>query len=110
MASISQTIFSDAFSWIKKKSILIKISLTFVPRGPLDNNPVDNGLAPNGQQAIIWTNAYLFHWRIYAAQGGNDLIHECQNAIPAGICGYTLIVIVYHQYGTPYCALRRSLG
>ena len=31
----SQTIFSNVFLWIKK----IKISLKFVPKGPLDNNP-----------------------------------------------------------------------
>ena len=29
---------------------------------------LDNGLAR--RQAIIWTNADLIHWRIYAALGG----------------------------------------
>ena len=38
MGAISQTIFSDAFSWIKK-CILIKISLKFVPKGAIDNDP-----------------------------------------------------------------------
>ena len=39
MATISQTMFSDAFcEW--KFCILIEISLRFVPVGPLDNNPV----------------------------------------------------------------------
>ena len=28
---------------------------------------LDNGLAPNRRQAIIWTNADPIHWRIYAA-------------------------------------------
>ena len=28
---------------------------------------LDNGLAPNRRQAIIWTNGDLIHWRIYAA-------------------------------------------
>ena len=37
MAAFSQTIFSDAFLWMK--SILIKISLKFVPKGQIDNNP-----------------------------------------------------------------------
>ena len=35
--------------------ILVKISLKFVPKGPIDNNPgigLDNGLAPNRRQAI----------------------------------------------------------
>ena len=39
MAVISQTIFSSAFSWMKSLYILIKISLKFVRKGPIDNNP-----------------------------------------------------------------------
>ena len=39
MAAISQAIFSDEFSWMKQKCILIKISMKFVPNGPIDNNP-----------------------------------------------------------------------
>ena len=38
MAAIWQMIFSDAFSRIKFY-ILIKISLKFVPKGPIDNKP-----------------------------------------------------------------------
>ena len=38
MAAILQTIFSDAFSWMKSFCILIKISLKFVPKGLIDNN------------------------------------------------------------------------
>ena len=34
---------------------------------------LDNGLAPNRRQAIIWTNADPIHWRIYAALGGDEL-------------------------------------
>ena len=40
--------------------ISIKISLIFVPKGPINNNPAlvsDNDLAPVRRQAIIWTNA-----------------------------------------------------
>ena len=37
---------------------------------------LDNGLAPNRRQAIIWTNADPIHWRIYAALGGDELTHE----------------------------------
>ena len=51
-------------------SISIKISLKFVPRGPI-NNPntdSDNGLAPTRWQAIIWTK-----WCIYASLGFNEL-------------------------------------
>ena len=36
MAAISQTIYSNAFLWMKNL-VLIQISLTFVPKGPFDN-------------------------------------------------------------------------
>ena len=36
---------------------------------------LDNGLAPDRRQAIIWTNADPIHWRIYAALGGDKLSH-----------------------------------
>ena len=48
------------------------MSLKFDPKGLIDNNPafeLDNDLAPNRRQAIIWTNTDPIHWRIYAAQG-----------------------------------------
>ena len=31
-----------------------------------------NGLAPNRQQVIIWTNADSIHWHIYASLGGDE--------------------------------------
>ena len=37
---------------------------------------LDNGLAPNRRQAIIWTNADPVHLRIHAAQGRDELIHS----------------------------------
>ena len=39
MAAISQTIFSDAFPWMKCFSILIKKSLKFVHKVLINNNP-----------------------------------------------------------------------
>ena len=40
--------------------ILNKISLKYVPGGPVDNKYArigsDNGLAPTGRQTILWTN------------------------------------------------------
>ena len=39
MAAISRTKSSDAFSLMKKFCIFIKISLKFVPKGPIDNSP-----------------------------------------------------------------------
>ena len=34
---------------------------------------LDNGLAPNRRQAIIWTNGGLGYWRIYTSLGLNEL-------------------------------------
>ena len=61
----------------EKFYFLIKISLTFVPKGPIDNEPArigsNNGLAPNRRQAIVWTNAEPNQWHIHAALGGDEL-------------------------------------
>ena len=65
--------FSDAFSGMKRS--LTKISLKFVPKGSIDNNPAlvqVKALAPNRRQAIIWTNADPVHWCIYAALGRDE--------------------------------------
>ena len=34
---------------------------------------LDNGLAPNMRQAIMWSNAHPIHWRIHAALEGDEL-------------------------------------
>ena len=33
----------------------------------------DNGLSPNRQQAIIWTNEGLVYWPMYVSLGLNEL-------------------------------------
>ena len=38
---------------------------------------LDNGLAPNRRQAIIWTNADPIDWRMYAALGRDELTWIC---------------------------------
>ena len=38
MAAFSQTIYSDALSWMKSFFILVNVSLKFVPKDPIDNN------------------------------------------------------------------------
>ena len=60
----------------EKFCILIKISLKFVPKGPIDYNPalVDNDLVLNRQQAIISTNAHPIHWCTYPVPGGEELM------------------------------------
>ena len=53
----------DIFKWIflnENVYILIRISLKFVPKVPINNIPADNGLAPARRQAIIWTNYGYF--------------------------------------------------
>ena len=37
---------------------------------------LDNGLAPNRQQAIIWTNSDQTNWRVYAVLGGISM-NQC---------------------------------
>ena len=56
--------------------IWIQISLKFVPEGPIDNNPADNGLAPNRRQTIMWNNADLILWGIYAALGCDEWTYK----------------------------------
>ena len=48
----------------EKFCILIKITLKFIPRDSIDNNPAfcsGSGLAPNRRQAAIWTSADPIH-------------------------------------------------
>ena len=72
---------NDIFKCIfvnEKFCILIKISLTFVPKWSnwqSSSIGLDNGLAPNRRQAIIWTNADPINWRIYATLKGGELTH-----------------------------------
>ena len=77
MVAISQTTFQMYFHELKALYLMI-ISQKFVPKGSIHNKSVvigsDNGLAPNRQQAIIWTNVGPVHWRMYGALGGDELI------------------------------------
>ena len=45
-----------------------------VPNWQQHSVDLDNGLALNRQQAVIWTNAVPIHWRIYTALSGDELI------------------------------------
>ena len=73
---ISRTIFLDAFRewkvfflfWVKFHwSPFLWVTLTITQRF------LDNGLAPNRRQDIIWTYADLIHWCMYVVQGGDEL-------------------------------------
>ena len=49
--------------------IPVKISLKFVPKGLIDNNPSLVQIMTRRQE-IIWTNADLIHWCIYTGHWG----------------------------------------
>ena len=55
----------------EKFCILIKISLKFVLKGPVDKKSIglENVLVPTRQQAIIWTKANLIPWHICGTRG-----------------------------------------
>ena len=60
----------ECFIWIQiSLKLFLGVQLT------IGQHASGNGLAPNRRQAIIWTNADSIHWRIYAALGGNEVIH-----------------------------------
>ena len=69
----------DIFRYIfmsEKFCYLIKILLKFVSESVMDywlSIGLDNGLAPNRQQAVIWTNSDPVHRHIYSALGGDVL-------------------------------------
>ena len=73
MAAISQTILSDGFSWMKNFVFWLKFNWNLFLRVQLTINQhcLDNGLALNRRQAIMWTNVVPIHWCIYAALGGD---------------------------------------
>ena len=56
MAVIFQTTFSNNFSWIINAWISIKISLKFVPKGPIDNIPAL-------VQIMAWHRQVTSHYR-----------------------------------------------
>ena len=70
IAAISQKTFSSAFSWMKSFVLWLKFHWSLFQWFQLTINQH----WPNRQQAIIWTNADLFHWCIFAALEGDELI------------------------------------
>ena len=64
MATISQTIFSDAFSWTKSFVFWLKFHWSLLLRVQMTINKHYR------RQAIIWTNAEPIHWRIRGSGGG----------------------------------------
>ena len=70
MAAIFQTIFSNAFTWMEIYEIWLKISLRFVPKGPINNIPAliqviawrQPGNKPLSDSMMVkFINAYMLH-------------------------------------------------
>ena len=62
-------------NWCNKNChILIPLSLKLFSKAPINHIFSDNGLAPNRQQAIIWTNDGRVYWCIYVSPDLNWLL------------------------------------
>ena len=49
---------------------------------------LDNGLAPNRRQAIVWTNATPILWHIYTALEEDELSRKQQTLLYVFVMGY----------------------
>ena len=90
MATISQIIFPDVFSWMKSFVFSLKFywSLFLRVQLTITQHCLDHGLVPNRQQAIIWTNADMIYWRIYVALGGDELSKFTAAHLKIGHCRF----------------------
>ena len=71
-AAILQTIFSDAFSWMKNFVFWLKVHWSLLPGVQFTiylGIGLNNSLTPNRRQAIIWINADPIHWCICGTWG-----------------------------------------
>ena len=75
MAAIIQMTFSNAFLWWKCMNFDYNFTEVCSQGSSLQYSIIglDNGLAPNRRQAIIWTNDGLCFCHIYASLGLNEL-------------------------------------
>ena len=73
---ISQTIFSNAFSWMStfnfRKMFLWNVFLAVGSNRQYATIGLDKGLTPNWWHHCIWINDGLVYWRIYASLGLNE--------------------------------------
>ena len=59
MGAISQTSFSNAYSWKKKARTYIIISYEFVPKGPVNNIPALVATKPSSEPMIIILSMHI---------------------------------------------------
>ena len=103
---IFKCIFLNENVWI-----LIKISLKFLPKCPINNIPslvqIMAWHHPSRWQAIIWTNDGIVYWHIYALLGLNELrygetIQKCKyvfhNSQTNSTQQKSYILIIFHRY------------
>ena len=73
MAAFSQTIFSGIYSWMKSFVFWLRYHWSLFLRAL-------STIIQHWHQAIIWTNADLIHWCLYAALGREELISVSKDA------------------------------
>ena len=54
---------------------------------------LDNGMAPNRRQTIIWINVVPIHWRIYAGGGGGGAV-GCGGVVVVVVVRWVVVVVV----------------
>ena len=102
-AKFFKSIFPNENVWI-----LIKISLKFVPKGPL-NNILALVQIMAWRQAIIWTNDAQVYWCIYASldldmlknQGWDKLTMFCKQHLQMLFLGwkYCILILISQKFG-----------
>ena len=78
----------------EKFCISIEISQDFIPKGPVDNLAALVQVIAwrrTGDKPLPEPRLTLIHWYIYAALGGDELIHNMHKACPAIRDWYTCI-------------------
>ena len=91
MAAVSQTTLSNIYSWMQI-IISIKISLKFVPKGPINNIPALVQMMAWRHYLNQWC---LVYWHMYASVGLNEL-NECYISIWNPISFQSLVFYQLH--------------
>ena len=75
MDAILQTAFSNACHWIETFDFQVKLHWNMFLGSNCQKYSIgfDNGLVPNRQQAIIWSNEDLISWCIYVSLEHSEL-------------------------------------
>ena len=106
--AISQTIFSNGFSWLKCFVFWLKFHWSVFLKVQFTNFSItlDNVLAPNRWKDIIWTNAGPIHRCIYPAVGemSEANIHKIYSRAKSDIWIKIFAICLLYQHLLPVCA------